>query len=307
MIKNLLSRMVIAYKLKGGKIAFMQQDEFDFVNSGVCALQEDSDGYHWIIEKPLVIEVLEEELKASGFVPDVLMYLDQFNVMLTNLGTNSAAKGEGFELLVYRSLQRFNGKVIVDLPFVKNIKKLPKWCKTKTLNLRKFGTLKELGYDDDSTWGDVEFFEKTPEGELLIPNNLTRPDGALLLEGKENSLSLAIKLYSHPVKRNIHELNKDSSDLRNCFTTTENEVSLNVKGQREQFMKTAFYNLKGTLRIHLEFPRVSNGTPQSCVEGKDILVYIDSANMDEFFDESIKESSQDMYILKKMLKHIWGE
>jgi len=85
--------MVIAYKLKGGKIAFTQQDEFDFVNSGVCALREDSDGYHWVVEEPLVIEVLEEELRASEFDPEVLAYLDQFNTILTNLGTNSVAKG----------------------------------------------------------------------------------------------------------------------------------------------------------------------------------------------------------------------
>jgi hypothetical protein len=226
--------------------------------------------------------------------------------MLTNLGTNSAAKGEAFELLVYRSLQRFNGKVLADLPFVKDIKDLPEWCKTTTLNMRKFGTAKELGYDDDSTWGDVEFFEKTPGGELLIPNNLTRPDGALLLEGKEHGLSLAIKLYSQPVDGNKHESNEGSSNLRNCFMTTENKINSQLKAQRRRFTKTAFHKLKGILRIHLEFPRVSGGTPQSCVDGQDILVYIDGANMDTFFDESIEQDSQNMDILKKMLKHIWG-
>ncbi|CAG8642908.1 7533_t:CDS:2, partial [Paraglomus brasilianum] len=286
-IKHLLSWMVIAYKLKGGKIAFTQQDEFDFVNSGVCALREDSDGYHWVVEEPLVIEVLEEELRASEFDPEVLAYLDQFNAMLTNLGTNSAAKGEAFELL--------------------DIKDLPEWCKTTTLNVRKFGTAKELGYDDDSTWGDVKFFEKTPGGELLIPNNLTRPDGALLLEGKEHGLSLAIKLYSQPVSNSKHELNEGSSNLRNCFMTSENKVNSHIKDQRRRFTKTAFHKLKGILHIHLEFPRVSGGTPQSYVNGQDILVYIDGANMDTFFDESIEEYSQDMDILKKMLKHIWEQ
>ena len=304
-IKHLFSRMVIAYKLKGGKISFMQRAEFDFVNSGVCALREDSDGYHWVAEEPLVIEVLEEELRASGFDPEFFAYLDQFNAMLTNLGTNSAAKGEAFELLVYRSLQRFNGKVLADLPFVKDIKDLPEWCKTMTLNMRKFGTAKELGYDDDSTWGDVEFFEKTPGRELLIPNNLTRPDGALLLEGKEHGLSLAIKLYSQPVDGNKHKSNEGSSNLRNCFMTTENKTNSQLKDQRRRFTKTAFHKLKGILRIHLEFPRVSGGTPQSCVDGQDILVYIDGANMDTFFDESIEQDSQNMDILKKMLKYIW--
>jgi len=225
--------------------------------------------------------------------------------MLTNLGTNSSAKGEAFELLVYRSLQRFNGKVLADLPFVKDIKDLPEWCKTTTLNVRNFGTAKELGYDDDSTWDDVEFFENTPGGELLIPNNLTRPDGALLLEDKEYGLSLAIKLHSQPVDSGKHVSNEGSSNLRNCFMTTENKVNSKLEGQRRQFTKTAFHKLEGILRIHLEFPKVSGGTPQSYVNGQDILVYIDSTNMDTFFDERIEEYSQDMVILKKLLKYIW--
>jgi len=307
LIKNLLSRMIIAYKLKGGKIAFTQLEAIDFVNLGVCALREDSNNYHWIIEEPLVIEVLEVELRASGFDLEFFTYLDQLNTMITNLGINSAAKGEAFELLVYRSLQRFNGKVLADLPFVKDIKDLPEWCKTMTLNVRKFGTAKELGYGDDNTSGDVKFFEKTPGEELLIPNNLTRPDGALLLEGKEYGLSLAIKLYSQPVDRGKHELNTGSSDLRNCFMTTEIKVNSSIKRQRRRFTKTAFHKLKGILRIHLELPVVSGGTPQSCVNNQDILVYIDSTNMDTFFDESIKEYSQDMNILKKILKHIWRQ
>ncbi|RUS15664.1 hypothetical protein BC937DRAFT_92166, partial [Endogone sp. FLAS-F59071] len=140
----------------------------------------------------------------------------------------------------------------------------------------------------------------------LIPNNLTRPDGASLLEDKEHGLSFAIKLYSRPVDRNKHESNEGSSNLRDCFKTTENEVNPKLKDQQQRFTKTAFNNLKGILRIHLEFPKVSGGTPQSCVDGEDILVYIDDANMDTFFDESIEQDSQNMNILKKMLKHIWG-
>ncbi|RUP43600.1 hypothetical protein BC936DRAFT_136959, partial [Jimgerdemannia flammicorona] len=193
MIKHLFSRMVIADKLKSGKVAFAQLEELDFVNYALCALRKDNDDYHWVTDEPIVVEVMEEELKRSGADHDYMEYLEQFNSILNNLGATSSTRGQPFELLVYRSLKRFNGYLLRDLPFLKDIKNLPEWCKYATLNVTKVGTAMELGYDNDNAQSDLEYLKESPPGQLLIPTNVTRPDGVSFFD-HQYGLTLAIKL-----------------------------------------------------------------------------------------------------------------
>ncbi|RUO96863.1 hypothetical protein BC936DRAFT_141333, partial [Jimgerdemannia flammicorona] len=193
MIKHLFSRMVIADKLKSGKVAFAQLEKFDFVNYALCALRKDNDDYHWVTDEPIVVEVMEEELKWSGADHDYLEYLEQFNPILTNLGATSSTRVQPFELLVYRSLKRFNGYLLKDLPFLKDIENLPEWCKNTTLNVTKVGTAIELGYDNDNMQSDLEYLKESPPGQLLIPTNVTRPDGVSFFD-HQYGLTLAIKL-----------------------------------------------------------------------------------------------------------------
>ncbi|CAI2176664.1 15449_t:CDS:2 [Funneliformis geosporum] len=76
---RLLGHMVLAYKLYNGKISFAHISEADFVNNALCNLSKDSDDVHLIMDEPLVIEVVEEELKSINVDPEFLVYLDQFN------------------------------------------------------------------------------------------------------------------------------------------------------------------------------------------------------------------------------------
>lgn len=69
-------------------------------------------------------------------------------------------------------------------------------------------------------------------------------------------------------------------------------------------------NVKGNLRIHLEFPRVEGVQPVTHFRKdlktgvEDVMVYINCQNMDSFFDESIEAHKVDMSNLKKLIKYV---
>jgi hypothetical protein len=64
--------MVISYKLFHGKISFPYESEYDFVNN-LCALSRNDDGYHWIMDEPLVIETVEKVLKKVSVDPSFMI------------------------------------------------------------------------------------------------------------------------------------------------------------------------------------------------------------------------------------------
>ncbi|KAF8924589.1 hypothetical protein BGZ58_001634 [Dissophora ornata] len=102
-LARLLSRMVLAYHLHGGKISFAGKDQADFVDKALCRLQPHPDGVHLIMDEPMVVEAVEEELKATGKDPAFIEYMDQMYQIITNFGIASTSKGDAFEPLV-RSL-----------------------------------------------------------------------------------------------------------------------------------------------------------------------------------------------------------
>ncbi|KAI8356285.1 hypothetical protein B0O80DRAFT_23814 [Mortierella sp. GBAus27b] len=117
---RLLGRMVLAYHLQGGKISFSSQQQSDFVDKALCRLRPHPDGIHLVLDEPMVVEAVQEELKASDKDPALSEYLDQLFRVVTNFGVASTSKGDALEPLVRRSLQRFNGFRLVDLPFLQD-------------------------------------------------------------------------------------------------------------------------------------------------------------------------------------------
>jgi hypothetical protein len=103
-IAHLLGRMVLAYKLQGGRIWFASESQADFMNKALCSLQMHNDGVHWLMDEPLVVEVVEEELKRSNVDPGFLEHLRQLNGIIEHLGVKSTAKGNALEPLVQHSL-----------------------------------------------------------------------------------------------------------------------------------------------------------------------------------------------------------
>ncbi|KAF9090364.1 hypothetical protein BGX27_002282, partial [Mortierella sp. AM989] len=162
----------------------LSQEKIDFVKYALCEMQDKGDERHWIMKEPLVLDVVEEQLKSSDIGPEFLEYLDQFNSILTSLGTTSSSKGETFELLVGLSLKRFNGSSIASLPFVKDIENLPRWCQDVKFKIDEMATASELGYLD-GVKGDVDFLRESPYGKMLF--RTTSHDQICKTDGSPNN------------------------------------------------------------------------------------------------------------------------
>lgn len=308
---RLLCRMVLAYHLQDGKISFSSQQQSDFVNKALCRLRPHPDGIHLVMDELMVIEAVQEELMASDMDPAFLEYLDQLYQIVTNFGVASTSKGDALEPLVRRSLQRFNGFRLVDLPFLQGIA-LPKWCDDLELQIDEFNTANGFGYTDSGVAADLAFLTECPPNKMLIASFGTRPDGVWFFSDKRYAGSLAIKFYSSRISREKHKENETSSDIRCCFLQKDglasNSSLANIRGN---FMSSGTpSNLKGILRIHLEFPDVQNGMPPTHIKRnpatgvEDVMVYINLSNMDNFFFEGISEYKDDMVKLKRLIRFV---
>ncbi|KAF9367953.1 hypothetical protein CPB97_005116 [Podila verticillata] len=263
------------------------------------------------MDELMVIEAVQEELMASDKDPAFLEYLDQLYQIVTNFGVASTSKGDALEPLVRRSLQRFNGFRLVDLPFLQGIA-LPKWCDDLELQIDEFNTANGFGYTDSGVAADLAFLTECPPNKMLIASFGTRPDGVWFFSDKRYAGSLAIKFYSSRISRKKHKENETSSDIRCCFLQKDglasNSSLANIRGN---FMSSGTpSNLKGILRIHLEFPDVQNGIPPTHIKRnpttgvEDVMVYINLSNMDNFFFEGISEYKDDMVKLKRLIRFV---
>jgi hypothetical protein len=79
---------------------------------------------------------------------------------------------------------------------------------------------------------------------------------------------------------------------------------------RDRFVASGVPNMiKGILRIHLEFPRVSNMNPTTYVKKdadtgtEDVMVYITMSNIDDFFYDGIAQDG-DMLYLRGIIKYV---
>ncbi|KAF8927043.1 hypothetical protein BGZ58_010673 [Dissophora ornata] len=287
------------------------KDQSDFVDKALCRLQPHPDGVYLVMDEPMVVEAVEEELKVTGKDPAFIEYMDQIYQIVTNFGIASTSKGDAFEPLVRRSLQRFNGYRLVDLPFLQGVH-LPAWCDNFELQIDEINTANGFGYSASGLRADLAFLTECPPNKMLIANNGTRPDGVWFFSDKHYAGSLAIKLYSERLKNAIHESNQTSSDIRGCFLRKDGvKVNESLAGIRDDFVASGTpSNLRGMLRIHLEFPGVQSGNPVTHIKRdpatgiEDVMVYINLSNLDDFFFEGISESMDDMVKLKKLIKFI---
>lgn len=213
---GLLCRMVLAYRLRGRKVSFSSQGQSDFVNKALCRLRQHPDGVHVIMDESIVIEAVEEELKASGKDPAFSEYMEQIYQIVANFGVASSSKGNALEPLVRRSLQRFNGLCLVDLPFLRGVV-LPDWCHKLKLQIDDIDTASGFGYMGGVAAADLGFLTTCPSSKLLVAGSGTRPDGVWFFSDKRYAGSLAIKLYSSSVPQQKHKENETSSYVRACF------------------------------------------------------------------------------------------
>ncbi|GJJ78306.1 hypothetical protein EMPS_10665 [Entomortierella parvispora] len=164
---RLLSRMALAYRLHNSKISFSSQQQFDFVNKSLCRLREHPDGVHLIMDEPIVLDAVEEELAQSGTDPTYKEYMDQLVHILDDFGLATTSKEDALEPLVCRSLQRFNGFLLADLPFLQGMA-LPNWCYNLRLQIDEINTPAGFGYTCTGTAADRAFLTDCPPNKMLI-------------------------------------------------------------------------------------------------------------------------------------------
>ncbi|KAF9198853.1 hypothetical protein BGZ49_000218 [Haplosporangium sp. Z 27] len=306
----LLCRMVMAFKLQHGRLSFPYQPEYDFVNN-LCALRRNSNGFHWVMDEPLVIDAVEEVLRNKSVDASYLVYLQQLDNIIQLLGLNSTTKGNVFEPLIRRSLQRFNGFALTDLPFLRGLE-LPDWCNHHRMQINEINTAEGFGYGS-GVEGDLNFLVNRPTNKLLEECSGTRQDGVWFFDN-EHAGSLAIKLYSSSISKEKFKENDSSSDIRLSFLSKKAGKNDTLKGIREKFDNSQVpTQLKGILRIHFLFPRVQDDTPTSYVLRKlengsivaeDVMVYIDCSNMGDFFDETLEDQRGYIRTLMKLVNFV---
>ncbi|KAF9304314.1 hypothetical protein BGZ74_001844 [Mortierella antarctica] len=209
-----------------------------------------------LMDEPLVVEVVEEELDRSNADPALSEHLRQLDGIIENLGINSSAKGNALEPLVQQSLRRFSNFYLADLPFLKNIK-LPTWCSGLKLQIDEINTACGFGYKAEDTEANLKFLIDHPSNKLLVQQSGARQDGAWFFSDNRYAGSLAIKFYSNAKSQTDHSENKTSSDIRCSFLRADGmRESPSLKKIRDNFVASGANEIKGILRIHLEIPRV---------------------------------------------------
>src|SRR2546423_460584 len=103
---------------------------------------------------------------------------------------------------------------------------------------------------------------------MLIECSGTRQDGVWFFPNNQYAGSIGIRLYSEPLRVVTHIENETSTNIRSSFLKKDG-ISLNpsLKRIREDFEASHIPNeLKGILRIHLEFPGVKGSKPKTRVK-----------------------------------------
>ncbi|KAG9063736.1 hypothetical protein KI688_003848 [Linnemannia hyalina] len=310
-VVHLLGRMVLAFKLQGGKVWFARKAQVKFMDNALCALRVHSGSVHWLMDESLVVEVVEEELEHSNVDLGFSAQLRQLNGIIEHFGVKSSAKGNALEPLVRQSLRRFNNWHLADLPFLQGIE-LPAWCSGQKLQIDEINTAHGFGYGADNTEADLNFLINRPSNKLLVQQSGTRQDAAWFFSDNRYAGSLAIKIYGNDIPQTDHQKNETSSDIRCSFLRADGvRMNPSLERIRDAFVASVVPNkIKGILRIHLELPRVQGVQLATHVKRdpatgtEDVMVHIDLSNIDDFFYEGIEEKKEDILYLKKLIKYV---
>ncbi|KAF8936737.1 hypothetical protein BGZ47_009366 [Haplosporangium gracile] len=199
---RLLSRMVLAYHLQDAKISFSSKQKSEFMEKALCSQQSHPHGIHLIMDEPMVVEAVVEELNASDCHQRGRGFIFKGGCIRTGC-------------LVRRSLQRFSGFYLADLPFLHGIA-LPKWCNGLQLQIDEINAASGIGCTTD-----LDFLTKCPPNTMLAAASGIRADRVWFFSDKRYAGSLAVKLYSDPLPDKAHEENETSSDIRACFLNAD--------------------------------------------------------------------------------------
>jgi len=99
--------------------------------------------------------------------------------------------------------------------------------------------------------------------------------------------SLAIKFYTSSIPKSTCKENDSSSNIRNGFMNRDGSASNSARNFRERWKESLKIKpIKGMFRIHIVLPEVRGGTPKSCIQGNDVMIYSNRKNMGRLFEDN---------------------
>ena len=287
----------------------------DFLHIHDVKITENDDEYNgrFFLYEPIIKEVLNFTIKRFSIILQ-----KECTKSIPALCSDGSSQSKLFELICLYQLCHFNGILVSDLPFVKNIPNLPQWAQKTTLLAKLFGLgweyFKFFNFDqldkssDDSncypdqngnfysgmlaTEYDATFISQYKDfiGCVLKPQNLTRPDGFLPMITNDNKeihpLLLGIKCYSSQLSNDIINDNTNTTDPDLLFTQSNNKNPKQTEKARRILYPTKEKKplFQGSLRVHILLSPNEINNKSYVNDNGDILVYITKNNLNEFFD-----------------------
>lgn len=169
-----------------------------------------------------------------------------------------------------------------------------------------------FGYGANGTEADLKFLIVHPSNKLLVQQSGMCQDGAWFFSDNRYTGSLTVRFYSNAIPQTDHQENETSSNIWCSFLRADGtRKNPSLKRIRDDSVTSSVTNeIKGILHIHLDFPRVQGMQLATHVKRdpmtgtKDVMVYIDLSNIDNYFYKGITENKKDISYLKRLITYV---
>jgi len=257
---ELLRRVYVASKFTGGRMPF--QSAVDLCRMGIALVDEA--GYFYVREafvQDAIQTFFEEKLKDAEAKSAFETSVRALKLVVQERGASATDKGDMFENVLFHGLRLFDGRLVLEMPFVE-------------LRPRVLSRLREK-----SLWKGVKFecsgasgLEGSPNAAsflaahpktLLSPETTHRADGVLQF-GPDCIFEFGAKFYSDAVPSDKTRAQYRATDpacayeLESAWEDPTNANRFNPKATAPRAAWTAAgHDLRVALRVHVCVPRAA--------------------------------------------------
>eukprot|EP01125_Pyxidicula_operculata_P014642 TRINITY_DN4898_c1_g1_i1.p2 TRINITY_DN4898_c1_g1~~TRINITY_DN4898_c1_g1_i1.p2 ORF type:complete len:215 (-),score=31.09 TRINITY_DN4898_c1_g1_i1:31-675(-) len=174
------------------------------------------------------------------------------------------------------------------------------WAKHARINIPSIGSLHDFKFNKEYQALE-DFLSKMKNGgtDTSSPmyiklDHMMRPDALHFKQINENeyfSILLSAKFFNDrgvPSSKAISDLH--STNFNKVYYDSNGD-SVNDKKRKDHdlwqsvLQQYSSFNHVGSLRLHILLPHVQGSQPQCRVEGEDIILYVNSTNLETIFDK----------------------
>ena len=263
----------------------------EVVDVGLCGLQTDCGGY---VEVTLFDSFAKEVLEKSGLVDfeQAYSFVEKLSSVLVSVGKKSAEKGPVFEKGIISVLcgGLYNNKAMIEGPLFKYIfqngykwfendpeglatfEEVKGWLGSSSLAIKMQGDSKTIGRVCGLADCDDVTVLESGEMYALEPDNRMRPD-CIIRVSETHAVVIGCKFYSSPLSKPVFEDQQSSTNLKNCFLTSEGGTYRGGAALRDRYTESVFFlKNRSNIRIHFNLPGVVKRTKVKMLEtGKTVI------------------------------------